>query len=180
MREGNPSLNTLFIPSFVNIDSVSNFSKRFTAALGDIHSASLNPVESKNYTKMKRILVGVNELVNQNETNPCLYNIHHPFSRILKSSYTTLDKRLEIIYAKLDKVPLFYEEAKKRLINMDDAQASLAVGQHVQTYLFLENELRDSLQESHLNFVPKFEARIEAARLADKDYIGYCESVKLR
>ena len=178
LETNNLRLNKMFIPTSENMDSASVFYQYFSRELNGFSSVYFSAADLKDYQKIKNILNGVQTLISEREINPGLFNIRRSLIRILRTPYTRLPERLKTISEKLSLAPAFYEAAKNQVIRPDRVKSGQAIRSHIETYLFLDQELRDSLDLIPFPD-PDFLSRIERAKLSVKDYIGFCESAKL-
>ncbi len=178
LRADNLRLNKIFIPTLENMDSASVFYQFYSRRLSEFSSVSLSLAEAKDYQKINNILIGVRTMTSERSSNPALFNIYRSLSRILRSSYAPLQVRIATISEKLSLAPAFYEAAKNQVTRTDRVKSGQAIRSHIETYLFLDQELRDSFILSATPD-PVFLTKIEQAKLSVKDYIGFCESAKL-
>jgi hypothetical protein len=173
----NLQLKTMFIPSKANMDSVRLFGKRFRAQLKLVDTNAINSAFRPNYFQIQRILKGVDVFLTNSQINPAAFNCHTGFYRIFKNEDILPAKRAEILIAKLHFVPAFYENARKNVKMTTIEQAELAVHHQIKAFLFFEKDLPEFIEKSGY-IAPEAPKLLEAARLAIKDYIGFCNSLR--
>jgi hypothetical protein len=173
----NLQLKKLFIPSKANMDSVRLFGKRYGAQLKLVDTNAINAAFRPNYFQIQRILKGVDVFLTNSQINPAAFNCHVGFYRIFKNEDIEPPKRAEILIAKLHFVPAFYENARKNVKMTTVEQAELAVNHQIKAFLFFEKELPEFIEKSGY-IAPEAPKLLEEARLAIKDYIGFCNSLR--
>ena len=174
----NPELTNLHIPDASTLDSVKIFYEKFSLKIEDMDGSQMTPSMSNDISKIKNILKNINTYLIDYQTSPAIFNVHYGFKRILNSSFDTPEHRLQILFDKLDKVPAFYEAAKSQLKNANFKQTNKTIEDHLQTYQFFDKTLPDFIAAKH-HITPQYQARLEAAKLAIKDYVAYVESLRL-
>ena len=173
----NLQLKKLFIPSKANMDSVRLFGKHYRAQLKLVDTNAINAAFRPNYLQIQRILKGVDVFLTNSQINPAAFNCHVGFYRIIKNEDITPAKRAEILIAKLHFVPEFYENARKNVKMTTIEQAELAVNHQIKAFLFFDKELPEFIAKSGY-IAPEMPKLLEEARLAIKDYIGFCNSLR--
>ncbi len=174
----NPELPNLHIPNAPTMDSVKIFYDHFSEAMNHFDSSQMTISVRGGYSKIKNILKNINVYLIDYQTSPAVFNVLYGFQRILNSSFDTPEHRLQILFEKLDKVPAFYQAAKSQLKNASFKQTNKTIEDHVQTYQFFDKTLPEFIAAKH-HITPQYEARLEAAKLAIKDYVAYVESLRL-
>jgi hypothetical protein len=174
----NLQLKTMFIPSKANMDSVRLFGKRYREQLKLVDTTAINTAFRPNYFQIQHILKGVDVFLTNSQINPAAFNCHAGFYRIFKNEDIAPAKRAEILIAKLRFVPAFYENAHKNVKMTTVEQAELAVNHHIKAFLFFDKELPEFIEKSGY-IAPEAPKLLEEARLAIKDYIGFCNSLKV-
>jgi hypothetical protein len=175
----NEFLNKLAIPTPTYFDSVRDFHHDFTSELKQFDQSSVPPAALKGLKKVDNILKSVGNYLNDYTQNPQRFNVLSGFKRIMNADYASEDYRVKTLLSKLTQVPLFYETAKQRLNNVNRQSADAAIEQHLATFLFFERELTAFFQQNGQVAPPQYQAHIEAAKLAVKDYVAYVESFRL-
>ena len=174
----NVLLKDLHIPTDSILDSVRIFYENFSAEIKGYKAAELPVATQKDFIKMQNILNNINVYLTNYPNNPTYFNILNGFQRIVQSNYTIPEKRAEILFHKLDYVPAFYEAAKSQLQTADVKKADETLEKHLQTYTFFDKTLPNWVQSNH-KMTPQYQARLQAAKLAIKDYVAYVESLRL-
>ena len=174
----NSELPNLHIPDAPTMDSVKIFYDHFSEAMSHFDSTQMTISVRSGYFKIKNILKNINTYLIDYPTSPAVFNVRYGFQRILNSSFDTPEHRLQILFEKLDKVPAFYQAAKSQLKNANFHQTNKTVDDHLQTYQFFDKTLPDFIAAKH-HITPQYQARLEAAKLAIKDYVAYVESLRL-
>ena len=179
LSKENEKLAYLALPTATYFDSVKQFHQRFSDELK--HFDTKNPAfpYSREVSKVENILKNINSYLANHNHNPVFFNVLHGFKRIFESNYATDDYRLQTLFNKIDKVPLFYTTAKDQLVKADRTAADAAVEQQIQTYLFFDETLTDFLNSRNL-MTPQYLERIDEAKLAVKDYVAFVESFRVK
>lgn len=113
--------------------------------------------------------------------DPAQYNLRDIAWYKLHHTSEPISYRLDDINWFLMKVPDYYEAAKANIVQPIPDKCRLAVQKQLLSLDFLNHELKDSLFNAPVKkqFVEQMLVRIDHAKLAIKDYIGYCESLWL-
>ncbi len=175
----NELLSRLAIPTVSYLDSVQTFHRNYSAELKQFDRSDLSPSDVKGAVKVDNILKNMSAFVADNQMNPQRYNVLNGFQRILNADYASDDYLLQILQAKCQQVPLFYEEAKQRLQSVNRADADAAVEQHLATFRFFDKELPAFFAQNGRAIPPQYLADMEAAKMAIKDYVAFVESFRL-
>jgi hypothetical protein len=179
LSKQNQELVRFFVADGQTIDTLQKFYNRFSSELKLFSGWSLKPNETRDFDKMTKILRGIQSFLENRDKNPSLYNIQYPLQRILVGQYAPLETRLQTIFEKLDLIPSYYQAAKDNLKTCTPELAMEAVNKHAGTFFFLTHTLHDSIYDNHLETV-QLADRLEAAELAVKDYVAYCESMRMQ
>ena len=179
LSRGNERLAVLAMPTPAYFDSVKQFQRHFSTELNQFDTENKAFPYQRDAQKIGNILKNVNGYLADYAYNPLRFNVLHGFKRILESTYAADEYRLQTIFTKLEYVPDFYELAKNQLLKADRSLADAAVEQHIHTYMFFDQTLTDFINSRHL-MTPQYLTRIEAAKLAIKDYVAFVESFKVR
>lgn len=179
LSKENEKLAILALPTPAYFDSVKQFQQRFSSELKQFDTQNPAFPYARDAQKIGNILKNVNAFLSDYAYNPQRFNVLHGFKRILESDYAAENYRLQTLFEKLDKVPEFYEIAKNQLVKTDRSLTDAAVEQQVQTFLFFDETLTNLLNSRHL-MTPQYLERIEAAKLAIKDYVAFVESFRLQ
>jgi hypothetical protein len=175
----NAFLGKLAIPTPTYFDSVRDFHRNYSGELKQFNRSTVPPATFKSVQKVDNILKSVGNYLNDYTQNPQRFNVLNGFKRIMNADYASEDYRAKTLLSKLTQVSLFYETAKQRLKNPNRQSADAAVDQHLATFLFFEGELPTFFQQNGQIAPPQYQAPIEAAKLAVKDYVAYVESFRL-
>lgn len=178
LSKTNSELPNLHIPNVPTMDSVKFFYDHFSEAINKFDTTQMTISVKGGHTKIKNILKNINTYLIDYQTSPAIFNVRYGFQRILNSSFDTPEHRLQILFDKLDKVPAFYEAAKSQLKIANFIQTNKTIEDHLQTYQFFDKTLPDFIVAKH-HITPQYQARLEAAKLAIKDYVAYVESLRL-
>lgn len=175
----NELLSRLAIPTPTYVDSVREFQRNYSAELKQFDRSVLSSSDLKGAIKVDNILKNIDAFVTGYQINPQRYNVLHGFQRILNADYASDDYRLQILQAKCQQVPLFYEEAKQRLNAVNRAAADAAVEQHVATFRFFDKELPAFFAQNGREIPPQYLAEIQSVKIAIKEYVAFVESFRL-
>jgi hypothetical protein len=173
----NLQLKTMFIPSKANMDSVRLFVRDQKQALAKIDTSQIHPTLRTNYRQMYKVLKGLESFLTNSQINPASFNCHAAFHRIMKHEAIPSMKRAEILTAKLRNIPVFYENARKNVKMTTVEQAELAIQHHIKTFNFMDTELPKFIEHSGY-LAPEAPKLLNDAKLAIKDYIGFCNSLR--
>jgi hypothetical protein len=179
LSKGSPQPSELHIPDASTMDSVKFFYDKFSIDIKNFNNADLSENDKKDAVKVSNMLKSINSYLVGYQNNPSIFNVSAPFKRLLNSNFDTPENRLQIIFNKLEKVPLFYEAAKSQVKKASVAQADETIERHFETYRFFDITLPDFITTHH-HLTPQYSERLEQAKLAVKDYIAYVESLRLK
>ncbi len=179
LSKKNESLVFLAVPTPAYLDSVRRFHKRFLTELKQVDATQMAQEQARDARKIETILNNLGGFLSDYSQNPIRFNVLHGFKRILEADYAPDAYRLQTIFSKLEYVPKYYEVAKSQLTKPNRLFDDTAVAQHVQTFVFFDETLPNFLNSRHL-MTPQYASRIQAAKLAIKDYIAYVESFRIQ
>lgn len=110
--------------------------------------------------------------------DPSAFDLTNYYKNIIEQEKDTL-KALKILSTELAKAPEHFESAKQLLITPDPEKSALSVQKQLLFLRFLQIELPELIQGSQLSDSEKEQMGkiVKEAKLAAKDYIGYCESL---
>ena len=174
----NLQLSNLHIPSDSVLNSVQLFYQKFSTEIKGYNTTEIPAAQQADFNKMQKILKNIDSYLTNCPSNPTYFNVLHGFQRILNADYAPADQRLQTLFDKLVQVPAFYEAAKSRLKTADVNKAHETLEKHFQTYDFFDETLPNYLKKEH-HLTPQYEAHLEAAKLAVKDYVAFVESLRL-
>jgi hypothetical protein len=175
----NLQLANLHIPSDQTLDSIRHFHQKFSDEIDGFKQDEISPPQQADFNKMKKILQNIDFYVKNASTNPTYFNVLYGFQRILNTPYAPADRRMQTLFDKLAQVPTFYEAAKTQLKKADVKKANETLEKHFQTYDFFDKTLPNALKKEHF-MTPQYQAHLEAAKLAVKDYVAFVESLRLQ
>lgn len=175
----NEFLGKLAIPTPTYFDSVRGFHRYYSAELKQFDRLSLPPASLKGAQKIDNILKSIGSFLTDYPHNPQRFNVLNGFRRIMNAEYASEDYRVNTLLSKLKQVPLFYEKAKGCLHDVNRQSADAAVEQHLATFLFFAVELPQFFEKNGQVIPLQYNEKIEAAKLAIKDYVAYVESFRL-
>lgn len=112
------------------------------------------------------------------EWNPSVYNVGNLIAFMLSENYEPLDKRLEAIFYRLNKIPLYYNAAKNQIDNPALVLTDLAIDQNMGSIPIFENDLVDSIKKSTLseNHKSKMMKAIGRSIAAIKDFVSFLKT----
>ncbi|MEL7020790.1 MAG: hypothetical protein AAGK47_04230 [Bacteroidota bacterium] len=110
---------------------------------------------------------------------PDRYDIRRPIERTLATTDKTLEEKLSIIEYQMGLSQRYYDAAKTNLKSVQPAAARNAVRLHQKTYKLLDRQLPELVALSTWDEQQQrqFLRYAERAKMAVKDYIGYCRSL---
>ena len=179
LSKENENLVLLAVPTPAYIDSVRHFHQRFATDLKQFDTQNIASPHAQDARKIETILNNLNGFITDYTQNPIRFNVLHGFKRILEADYAPDEYRLQTLFSKLAYVPAFYEAAKMQLTKANRPLDDIAVAQQVQTFIFFDETLPNFLENKHL-MTPQYATRIQAAKLAVKDYVAFVESFRVQ
>jgi hypothetical protein len=179
LSKENENLVLLAVPTPAYIDSVQHFHQRFATDLKQFDTQNVASPHAPDARKIETILNNLNGFLTDYSQNPIRFNVLHGFKRILEADYAPAEYRLQTIFSKLAYVPAFYEASKIQLTKANRPLDDVAVAQQVQTFVFFDETLPQFLESRHL-MTPQYAARIQAAKMAVKDYVAFVESFRVQ
>jgi hypothetical protein len=174
----NQKLSELHIPTDSVLQSVDLFTQKYASACQIFEQKGVPTKSEKDLQKVKKILTLVENYAQKSAKGNQLYDVKLGFERILKSNYANTDFRLQTLFNKLEHVKDFYEAAKKRLTQINNADIELALKQQNETYVFFDETLPNFVNENHQP-TPQYLERLNVAKLAVQDYMAFIESFKI-
>ncbi len=111
------------------------------------------------------------------EWNPAEYNVCGAFAEISNGKYDSLEVRLHAFNVKMNKIPAYYEAAKKNIKNPTIEHTDLAIAQNIGGSAVFEGELNDALSKSKLSDAEKKEIQ-DKAKVSVKAIKDYAEWLK--
>jgi uncharacterized protein (DUF885 family) len=111
--------------------------------------------------------------------NPAVYNVAEPFALIFSLEYAPLEQRLRTFLKRLEKVPAYYDAAKRSVENPTREHTQLAIEQNAGALGVFGDELNEKIASSKLTATERaqFTERIAAARAAIEDYIAWLKAL---
>jgi hypothetical protein len=174
----NLKLSDLHIPTDSALQNVHLFVQKYAPICQVFEQKGVPPKSEKDLQKVKKILKIVENYAQKSAKGSQLYDVKVGFERIMKSSYANTDFRLQTLFNKLEHVKAFYDAAKKRLTQINNADIELAVKQQTDTYVFFDETLPNFVNENH-QLTPQYLERLSVAKLAVQDYMAFIESFKM-
>jgi uncharacterized protein (DUF885 family) len=109
------------------------------------------------------------------EWNPSEYNVAGEFAQMITENYDRLDNRLRMLSKRLEKVPYYYETARKNITTPTIEHTDLAILQNRGALQVFDALLQDSLRKSSLSIDEKaaITVKADAAKKAVVDYIEW-------
>lgn len=175
--------SVLIIPNSENQKLVLAFSNVQLDSLKNYDLETLSDNNKTDYHMMKNLLesfaFSINE-VKSSEWDPSGYNVCGSFAEILNGNYDDLDNRLRNFNLKLNKVPAYYEAAKKNIKNPTVEHTELAIAQNLGGISVFEVDLKTALDKSKLSQVEKDEitAKAKLAVKAIQDYASWLQKLE--
>ncbi|MEO7976414.1 DUF885 domain-containing protein [Flavobacterium sp.] len=111
------------------------------------------------------------------EWNPSEYNVCGAFAEILNGKYDSLEVRLRAFNAKMNKIPAYYEAAKKSIKNPTIEHTELAIAQNLGGASVFEGDLASALAKSKLNADEKKQI-VDKAKIAVSAIKEYAKWLK--
>jgi transcriptional regulator of heat shock response len=179
LNTNNPQLSNLHIPADTVLEKVRLFHQKFSSDIKGYNQGDIPAEKQADFNKMQNILKNIDAYLANASANPTYFNVLHGFQRILNTNYAPMGQRLQTLFDKLAQVPDFYEAAKKQLKAADVKKADETLEKHFQTYAFFNETLPETLEKEGL-MTPQYEARLDAAKLAVKDYVAFVASLRLQ
>ncbi|MBX3169731.1 MAG: DUF885 domain-containing protein [Candidatus Eremiobacteraeota bacterium] len=106
--------------------------------------------------------------------NPLVYNPGPALFAIVARDYAPMSQRLEAVALRLERLPVFLQQARAQLDNPPPLHCQTAIAQNTGTIAFLENDLEEFIKQA-----PEKRAHLEAARgvavQALRDYGAWLE-----
>lgn len=117
--------------------------------------------------------------IQQYRHDPSTYNLGGALKQVLAAKQAPLARRLKAIKMQMEQAPRYYGYAKANIHAPIPERCRLAAEKQRLTLDFLSNELQDSLGRLERNEAEarQFQATVEKARIAVKDYLAFCESL---
>ena len=112
--------------------------------------------------------------------DPAAYNLGGAFFQVLNYREKELEKRLDDLAKKLEKVPAYYAQAKQNLNKPTKVHTGLAIQQMKGSKSIFQENLMDSLEASSHNTVFKeaFAQKVNQAIAAIDDYVVFLEDLR--
>jgi uncharacterized protein (DUF885 family) len=112
------------------------------------------------------------------EWNPAAYNLGGAFYQVINYRDHSIEKRLEDLAKKLDKVPAYYQQAQQNLNRPTKVHTELAIQQLNGSKSIFDKTLLDSLKASNHDpvFKDEFAAKVNAALKAIDAYVAHLEN----
>lgn len=161
-----------------SIEQHITFLEQFTDKLANIDSTKLETTEFQIWKTELETLQAKKQFWENYFRDPSAFDLTPFFINLTGDSPDTL-KNLRLITVELEKVPRHFETAKKLLYAPDPGKSAIAVQKQIIFLRFLQIDLPGILKTNRLTQVEqkKLAENIQKAKIASKDYIGFCESL---
>lgn len=172
--------SVLVIPDEANRLSQLEFASEWLGKLALIDSSSLRPNELIDYLLIRDYLTSVSFSINElkvYEWDPSSYNVGGSFFQIVDYKSYPLEKRLGLVYQKMENIDAYYEAAKKNLTVPTKVHTQLAIQQLNGSISIFEGTLIDSLKKAAMDssFTKNFHSRADNTVEKIKDFINHIE-----
>ncbi len=171
----------LTIPDRAHREETTTFIDSALQRLGRFDPESLPAAERTDYELLSNRLESMRwyqEEFRNWEWMPSTYNVAGPIAQILNTEFAPEDERLEIVLARLEHVPAYYQVALDNLDTPTLEHLDLAIGQNRGGLSVLNDDLLERVRHSGLDDAQKelFEQRLPVARQAINDWIEALEA----
>lgn len=175
-KEDNEVL-TIFTPQKVAADIA--FCDKYLELFTEVQDGDFPIDKRQNLADLTAQLEDKRQRISSYLTFPDRYDIRRPIERILTAEGHTLEEKLSVVEQQLSLTKRYYAAAKSNLKRVQPEAAKNAVRLHQRTYQLLDNELPILVAKTNWNHFQQqqFLRYAEVAKLAVKDYIGYCRSL---
>ena len=159
------------------------FVRTMTDKLKAFDPASLNDTDKTDFALIDNHLKSTDwylTVFKEYEWDPSNYNVGGPFDVVLTGRHASLNDRLKAIEKKLQKVPAFYEAAKKNIKNPTAEHTQLAIENNRGSLLIFEKALPDSVDKSNLSQTAKDNIKKLSVKAAEsiKNYVAFLENLQ--
>lgn len=174
--------------SIIIVLSEERFKEEKAFANGTLDSLKKFPVEKLSpnnridlkliENQMKAILWSIDDFKSY-EWNPASYNVGEGFADILTGKFSNLEARLRDLSKRMDKVPAYYEAAKKFIKNPTKEHTQLGIDQNKGSVSVFDEMLKDSVNASKLSEQEKQEmlVKIELCKRVINDYVSWLSAL---
>jgi uncharacterized protein (DUF885 family) len=143
---------------------------------------ALNDANKIDYQLMENYLQSVQWAINEqksHEWDPSSFNVSNTFAFILNENYAPLESRLRNFAARLQRVPAYYEAAKKQIKDPVPELTSLAIDQNNGGLSVFEKDFADSLKKTSIPAAEQtaMVASAKAAAVAIRGYAGWLKTL---
>ena len=172
----------LVIPSETKLADDLLFCQQYLDSLSLIKKEKLSLESQEDLLDHQEQLHGIIKHISNKtvfNSDPTFYNVQGPFRYLLQSQHAPLKHRLLIINKKMQSIPSYYRTAKNNLTKPKKEKITQAIDQHLNTFAFFQQTMRDSLFKAQLEKTErkKFIRNLNKAQDAIKDYVAFCNSV---
>jgi len=162
-----------------------DFDRRQLAALEQFDPASLSPANRIDLAILKnRFERSLWELDTFKawQWDPSSYNVANTLDLVLTTEYAPIEVRLHNASARLERIPAYYAAARASIADPTLEHTQLAILQNKGALRILTPELMKQVDASSLTPAEKalFLERVQAARAAINDYIGFLQDLESR
>lgn len=168
---------TIFTPQKVSADLA--FCDKYLQRFSEVQDGDFPFDDRRGLAELTAQLTDKRQRIASYRSFPDRYDIRRPIERILAADGKTLEAKLKVVEEQLSLSKRYYAAAKSNLQSVQPAAAKNAVRLHQQTYRLLDRELPQLIALTSWNKLQQqqFLRYAETAKLAVKDYIGYCRSL---
>ncbi|MBK8656530.1 MAG: hypothetical protein KBG02_02645 [Haliscomenobacter sp.] len=150
----------------------------FAAALTAIDPLSLSPAQTQTYVELNSALEETIQRTASLRDNPARYNLPGRWKALLSNPELSNREIGELLKKQLPEAGPYYQRARQKLTAPTKAHCRLALEKHILGMAFAGTELQAAVIRSELQESEKarLQKDLHAARLAIKEYIGWCNS----
>lgn len=172
----------LTIPDQAGRDKELAFADENLKKLEEFDPEKLSANNKTDYHMIENQLKSVQWRINEEksyEWDPSGYNISGLFAEMLINDYEALENRLRNFGLRLQKVPAYYEAARKNIKNPTKEHTSLAIMQNTGGLSVFETDLKAGLDKSKLSEAEKDKIAADAKKAVEaiKKYVDWLKTI---
>ncbi|MFN7593266.1 MAG: DUF885 domain-containing protein [Bacteroidota bacterium] len=120
------------------------------------------------------------EIFKSHTWNPAEYNIGEGFDLVINNPDATLNQKLEYVLARLYRVPAYFDNAKKQLVNPTPEHTQLAITQNEGSKYIFQKILPDSIAKADISDIhkKKLQDAIQSALTEIDSYIAHLKQLQ--
>ncbi|MCE3294687.1 MAG: hypothetical protein K0R65_401 [Crocinitomicaceae bacterium] len=158
------------------------FAEKNLEKLEEFDPKSLSANNKTDYYMIENQLKSVQWRINEEKSyqwDPSGYNVSGLFAEMLINDYEALEKRLQNLGKRLQKVPAYYEAAQKNIQNPTKEHTDLAIMQSTGGLSVFETDLKAALEKSKLSQAEKDKIAADAAKAvaAIQKYVAWLKTI---